>query len=224
MGLSTEENVKFRSLSALAVLALGGAFVSLPASAQTAPAATLPAKPTVVAPADWEKDGKAFVDGLLKELSGAAGQAGTPAQEQQRFESILARKLAVQRMGAFLLGSARTTATPVQLQEYNQLVPGYIAHSFAEKINDLVAQNLVLGAVQTRSPREVIVTSSFERRGGQGTVKVNWRLIKESAGIKVLDVSVNGVPALAVQREEFAALVKRGGFDALLTRLRTVAA
>jgi len=216
--------VNYRQLTAIAALALSSALAPVAASAQTAAAPVArPAKPAV-APAAWEGEAKTFVRNLLDELSGAAKQGGSAAAQQQRFEKILAQDLAVQRMGAFLLGSARESASPQQLAEYNRLVPGYIAHSFAEKINDLVAQDLEIVGAQTRSPREVIVASSFERKSGQGLVKVNWRLIQEAAGVKVLDVSVNGVPALAVQREEFAALVKRGGFDALLTRLRTVAA
>lgn len=192
-----------------------------PSGAASARIATPAAAPVAV----WQDDAKGFVQGLLIELAAPGKDASLSSQQKAKaLESVLAKNLAVQRMGAILLGNNRTIATPAQLEEYNRLVPAYVAHTFAERIDELVAQNLKMGATSARSAREVIVSTGFARKNNQGDVKVNWRTIKAGSGpIQVLDVSVNGVSPLIVQREEFTTIVKQKGFDGLLMRLRSTA-
>ena len=210
------------------VLVLGLAFPSM-GWAQSKPLPALPpATPasaaTSAAPAVaiWQEDAKVFVQNLLIKLAAPGKDAAlTDAQKEKALEAVLAKNLAVQRMGAILLGNNRTVANPAQLAEYNRLVPAYVARTFAERIDELVAQNLKMGATSSRSAREVIVSTGFARKNNQGDVKVNWRVVKVGAGpIQVLDVSVNGVSPLIVQREEFNSIVKQKGFEGLLARLR----
>ena len=195
------------------------------APAQAEAQARAPAQQAAVTPAAWEGEAKAFVQGLVTELSAISGNASLSAAEEQRaLEAVLARNLAVRQMGGILLGGARSSATPEQLAEYNRLVPAFLAHSFASQIDDLVAQNLTLGDATTRSAREVIVTTSFVRRSNKTTVKVNWRVIREGEMLKLVDASVNGVSKLTVQREEFSSLLRNQGFDGLLSHMRAAVA
>ena len=209
------------SLATALALSAGPAFAQA-ARPPAAAAAAAPAKPQ----AAWSGEAQTFVMGLLAELSAINGMSGlSEAEKQKRVAAVLSRHLAVEWMGAFLLGANRAKATPEQLAEYNRLVPAYIASSFATRINELAAQNLKPGAVTTRSPQEVIVATSFLRRSTNGQVQVSWRVAKQgTAAPKLLDVAVNGVSPLVVQREEFSSLVKQGGFDGLLNRLRSSAA
>lgn len=210
-------------LAGVAAAMLGAAMVWAPAQAQAQ--ARAPAQQAAVTPATWEGEAKAFVQGLVAELSAISGNASLAAAEEQRaLEAVLARNLAVRQMGGILLGGARSSATPEQLAEYNRLVPAFLAHSFASQIDDLVAQNLTLGDATTRSAREVIVTTSFVRRSNKTTVKVNWRVIKEGEKLKLVDASVNGVSKLTVQREEFSSLLRNQGFDGLLAHMRSAVA
>ncbi len=202
--------------------ALPAAGPALPQAPAQAPAVTPPATAAPAVVATWQEDAKAFVQALLVKLAAPGKDASlTAAQKEKALEAVLTKNLAVQRMGAILLGNNRTVATPAQLEEYNRLVPAYVARTFAERIDELVAQNLKMGATSARSAREVIVSTGFARKNNQGDVKVNWRTVKVGAGpIQVLDVSVNGVSPLIVQREEFTSIVKQKGFEGLLVRLR----
>ncbi len=187
-----------------------------------APAASAASPAAPAASAIWQEDAKVFVQNLLIKLAAPGKDASlTDAQKEKALEAVLAKNLAVQRMGAILLGNNRNAASPAQLAEYNRLVPAYVARTFAERIDELVAQNLKMGATSSRSPREVIVSTGFARKNNQGDVKVNWRTVRAGTGpIQVLDVSVNGVSPLIVQREEFNSIVKQKGFEGLLVRLR----
>lgn len=185
-----------------------------------APANTAPA----VAANAWDKDAQVFVSGLIGQLSKSAGNTSlTPAARSNQLRDILASAMAVERIGGFLLGQNKALATPAQLQEYNQLVPGYIATQFASRIDMLVEQKLVLGTARQRNASEVIVNTGFTRKRDQTTVSVDWRVVKSSAAgskIQLLDVYVNGVSPLVTQREEFTSLAKANGFNAILIRLR----
>lgn len=208
-------------LGALAlVLGLGAPSMGWAQSAAPAAAPAVPAP--VIAPATWQEEAKVFVQNLLIKLAAPGNDASlSDVQKEKALEAVLAKNLAVQRMGAILLGNNRTAASAAQLAEYNRLVPAYVARTFAERIDELVAQNLKMGATSSRSPREVIVSTGFARKNNQGDVKVNWRTVRVGTGpIQVLDVSVNGVSPLIVQREEFNSIVKQKGFEGLLVRLR----
>lgn len=209
-----------RSALVAAGLAAAAAFGAGPVFAQSGAGAAAPAT------APWSAEAQDFVNALLQELATINQTAGlSEAERLDRVTDVLAQRLAVERMGAFLLGTNRAKATPDQLAEYNRLVPAYIAASFAARIDDLAAQNLKPGAVAPRGAQEVIVSTSFKRRSTNGEVQVNWRVVKSgAAGPKLLDVSVNGVSPLVVQREEFSSVVKQNGFDGLLARLRESAA
>ncbi len=189
---------------------------------KVAPAkAAAPAKSTAATP--LEKDAQAFIGALIGDLSAAVSDASlTPTARSTRLRATLARAMASERIGTFLLGENKAAAKPAELAEYQNLVPGFIAAEFASRIDDLVEQKLTIGAAKQRNPKEAIVKTGFLRRRDQTTVAVDWRVTKSANGkIQLLDVYVNGVSPLVTQRDDFSAIVKADGFGALITRLKT---
>lgn len=201
---------------AIALAGLLGALAAPPvgALAQTPAPAPLAANPA------GEAQAKSFVNTLIEKLRAVIARTDlTEAQKQQALAEVFQRNLAVRTMGAILLGQNRSLATPEQLAEYNRLIPGYLARSFADQIDDLVAQNIVLGEARSSGP-QVMVSSSFLRRSNKQPVRVVWRVVSASGRMQLVDASVNGASKLTVQRSEFGALVKANGFEALLAYLR----
>jgi len=197
-------------LGALSV-APAGAWAQTPAPA--APAAN-------AANAADAAEAKRFVTLLIEQLRAVIARGDlSEVQKQQALAEVFQRNLAVRTMGAILLGQNRSVATPEQLAEYNRLVPGYLARSFADQIDDLVAQNIVLGEARGSGP-QVMVSSSFLRRSNKQPVRVVWRVVNSGGRMQLVDASVNGASKLTVQRSEFGALVKASGFEALLAYLR----
>lgn len=201
---------------AIAMAGMLGALTAAPASA-------LAQTPTPAAPAAnaaGEAQAKSFVNTLIEKLRVVIARADlTEAQRQQALAEVFQRNLAVRTMGLILLGQNRSAATPEQLAEYNRLIPGYLARSFADQIDDLVAQNLVLGEARSSGP-QVMVSSSFLRRSNKQPVRVVWRVVEAGGRMQLVDASVNGASKLTVQRSEFSALVKAKGFESLLAYLR----
>ena len=75
----------------------------------------------------------------------------------------------------------------------------------------------VLGALP-RGKRDVIVQSEV-RRGDGKWVETGWRVRTAPEGLRIIDIVVVGVSLLLVQREEFEAMIRRGGFEGLMREL-----
>jgi ABC-type transporter MlaC component len=182
------------------ILALAIA-LGAPAAAQApAPAASTAA---------IEADGRAFVQALIRDLNAA----GT---DPKAIDQVLKSRVALDRIGRYLLGASRKTATPAELQAYEAAIPAYILADVRGEIGKLVAQSLVIEDVDARSPTDALVRSRFRRKSG-GTVRVDWRVLKGADGaLRMVDVYINGVSRFVIRRDEFQSVVKAGGMPALL--------
>lgn len=200
----------------LIVLSLLGLCVPATAVAQSAAPAA--------AQASWTPQARAFVDAIVVDVTAIARAGGTEAATRASLRTVLGERLATDRISRFLIGANRAAANPDQLAQYDELMPRFIVNQFADQIDELATQKIVVGDVVPRSAREVLVRSQFNRRNGS-KVSVDWRVTRDAAGeLRLLDVYVNGVSPLVAQREEFTSVVKRDGFAALLAYIAPRAA
>jgi len=190
----------------LAALALG---LALPVHAQ-APAPAAAANPAL------EAEASRFVRAFLDDLAAVAKGSAPQAEKDAKVRALVGERLAVDRLGRFLIGSHAAKATPEQLARYNRLVPVYIADEFGDRIDELAVQNPQIGAITMRGATEARVASEFRRKKDKSQVKVDWRVAKVGSDWKLMDVYVNGVSRLVIRRQEFGSVVDRQGFEALL--------
>ncbi len=170
--------------------------------------------PAPAATAAIEADARAFVSALIRDL-GAAGS------DPRAIDAVLRNRVALDRVGRYLLGASRSQASPAELAEYERLVPGFILADVRGEIAKLVAQSIVIEGVQARSAGDALVRSRFRRKSG-GTVRVDWRVQKGQDGaLRMVDVYVNGVSRFVIRRDEFQAIVKAKGVSGLLAELRS---
>lgn len=187
--------------------------------ATAAAAGWLGALPALAQESGLSAEARRFVTDMIRDLT-AIDQKMKPGPERDKaLDAELSKYVALDRVGRFLLGASRTTASPAELKEYDRLVPGFILADVRGEIAKLVAQSIVIEEVQVRSEREALVRSRFRRKSG-GLVRVDWRVLKTADGqLKLVDVYVNGVSRFVIRRDEFQALVKAGGMPALLKLL-----
>ncbi|WP_448585708.1 ABC transporter substrate-binding protein [Thermaurantiacus sp.] len=175
---------------------------ALPAAAQAPAAAAAQA-------AAIEAEARTFVETLIGDLN----RAGS---DPKAIDGVLRERVALERIGRYLLGPTRNTATPAELKAYEAAVPAYILADVRGEIGKLVAQSIVIEGVQVRSAGDALVRSRFRRKAG-GTVRVDWRVMRGADGaLRMVDVYVNGVSRFVIRRDEFQSVVKSGGMPALL--------
>ncbi|WP_448581707.1 ABC transporter substrate-binding protein [Thermaurantiacus sp.] len=185
-----------------------------------ASAALLLAAPFHAQAQDVPAEARRFIESLIAELSAIEARERDDARRRAALDAALRNRVALARIGRFMLGASRAAATPAELAEYDRLIPEFILADVRGEIAKLVAQSITIDEVQTRSARDALVRSRFRRRAG-GTVRVDWRVTAtEGQPLQLVDVYVNGVSRFVIRRDEFQAIVKARGMAGLLAELR----
>lgn len=137
-----------------------------------------------------------------------------------RYRGIMARGLAIEFIGRFMLGSFYEKASSNQLQEYNSIFPEYITRYYAEQLGNIAKAEMSFERSATNNRGDVIVRTQIKRENGKPIV-VDWRVrIFTEDGQKIVDIIVEGASLMFVKRDEFRALINSKGFDALIAELR----
>jgi phospholipid transport system substrate-binding protein len=197
----------------------------------------------------FRRDGLAAIAGGLAVLAGlavASAAAEAPASPPERFVDELARQVAAtlrdrsltepQRLarvdevtaGAFdldrtariALGRHWKAAPESERRAFAALFKDYVLTSYGRRFRHFADRAFrVLGA--SPAGGDVVVASAIEG-GGAAPMRLDWRLTPAADGWRVLDVVVEGVSLLVTFRNEFAAVIERGGggLAGLLDELR----
>jgi phospholipid transport system substrate-binding protein len=190
-------------------------------------AAMLPQIARAQAAAPAGADAGAFVQGLGdKAIAQLSGSKVSLDQLQARFREILEGSFDVPRIGAFTAGPYWRTASDDQKKEFLGLFESQIVNAYAKRFQAYSGQKFKVAGSRKEGENDNIVDSQILQPNGGPAVNVQWRVRQEPAGLKVVDVTIEGISMSVTQRQEYAAVIERGGgnFQALLTALKTQSA
>jgi len=108
--------------------------------------------------------------------------------------------------------------SPEQRDRFRQLLPGYLAYLYHEQFDRGLATPPEIGAVKP-ARKDVLVSAVFKRENGKN-LPVDWRLRDGPKGPQIIDVMVGGTSFLLLKRDEFTAMIDKGGVDALLSYMQ----
>jgi phospholipid transport system substrate-binding protein len=190
------------------ILTLSPPFISDVSAQMTASAAKSP-ETTIKTLAD-----KAFA--VLRDKSLKA------ADRDQKFRTLLREGFALDVIGNTVLGRNRTTATPAQLQAFNTAFPDYVVRIYASRLTEYAETNLaVKGTTPVGTRGDVNVNTMVSGKNVSQPVSAVWRLRNvPGQGLKIIDLSIEGVSMVATQRDEFNARIQARGMDMLNTEIR----
>jgi phospholipid transport system substrate-binding protein len=196
-------------------------FVSLAAAALAV--AIMPAG--LVRPAlaqNAQPEAARFISNLAERaISGLTDARLSDAERSQRFAALLRENFDVPVIGRFVLGRYWNTATEQQRAEYLRLLEGYLTQIYADRFKEYSGERLRLDQTRPGPDNEAVVMTTISRAQG-APVKVNWRVSQAGGSFRILDVWIEGVSMAVTQRDEFGAIIQRGGgrVEALLASLR----
>jgi phospholipid transport system substrate-binding protein len=174
-------------------------------------------------PASWAIGGSA--DDFIREVGNEAIQSLTDkslddGQRKAKFREILNRTFKIQLIARFTLGANWRRATEEQKKEYIALFEDFVVMAYAARFRDYSGENFSVGKVRDINARDKLVNSKLMLKDGSN-IPVHWR-VRGGEGYKIIDVLVEGVSMALTQRDEFSAIINRGGgkIEPLLAALR----
>lgn len=137
------------------------------------------------------------------------------------FRELLAEKFNLTLIGRFSLGRYWRRASAAQRRDYLNLFRKYVLQTYASKLGGYAGEQLiVVSETPLSNKKDFYVKSRIQRPSGP-PIKATWRVRVGKDGIRIIDILVEGISMAVTQRDQFAAVVRRNGFEGLLEVLRS---
>lgn len=173
---------------------------------------------TVVAPTPSiaqvsDKDPGAFVTRLgNRTIDFLSDPAATKASREDRLRELLRDGFAVERIGRFVLGKHRRTASQQSIDEFIGVFEDYIVTLYAKQFSRFSGETFTVEQViKTRRPQDSMVKTKIVPGGGGEALRVDFQVRNLGDQYKILDVRVEGVSMVLAQRDEFSAYIGKNG-------------
>tara|TARA_B100000676_G_scaffold259172_1_gene268005 strand:- start:112 stop:756 length:645 start_codon:yes stop_codon:yes gene_type:complete len=179
---------------------------------------------TTLQAAPAHRDSGEFVTELGNRAIELLGSKTASEEEQERrFRYILREGFAVRKIGKFVLGKYRRSATKGEISEFLDLFEDYIVSLYSSAFRSYSGETFVVSRiVKTRSPRDTMVVAHINPDAPDGPTKVVFQVRRSIDDYKILDVKIQGVSMIVTQRDEFTGFIRNNGgkVAALIKALR----
>lgn len=179
---------------------------------------------STVESASTYRDPGAFITALAnKAIKLLASKSATDEEQEARFRNLLREGFAVERIGKFVLGKYRRSATDQEITVFLNLFEDYIVTLYSSAFRHYSGQTFVVARiVKTRNPRDTMVVAHINPNDPEGPTKVVFQVRNSLGEYKILDVKIQGVSMIVTQRDEFTGFIRNNGgkVAALIEALR----
>lgn len=134
-----------------------------------------------------------------------------PEQQARQVRTLFTRYFAVPEIGRWVLGRYWRVATEAERQQYLKEFEDYIVYSYTKRFRDYAGQELKVVNALVDKENSATVFSELTDPARKDKTEVLWRVGRQSQGMKVTDVVVEGVSMRQTQRADFTAAVKHYG-------------
>ena len=143
----------------------------------------------------------------------------TGIEREEELGKLLGLSFDLPYVAKLIIGPTYRSLNTEQRREYQELFSTFVLRTYAHRMQQYSGQSFKIAGSQTTGKKDVVVTTILQRAGGE-PFQVDWRLRCRDAGLKVIDVVVEGVSMVVAQRNEFSSTISSKGFDGLLAILR----
>lgn len=135
-------------------------------------------------------------------------------------EPILARAFDLPYMARQAVGRPFLELANDERETWYRLFQTYMTANYAARFDRSTGQSFEMRGAEAGAGDTVLIRTQVIDPAGEN-VELSYRLRKTDAGWKVIDVFLKGtVSELALRRSEFAAVLKRDGFPALVVSIQ----
>jgi phospholipid transport system substrate-binding protein len=177
------------------------------------------------AAAQQEADAAKFIQDLgNKAIAELAGKQIPEQEEQARFRQLLNDSFDVNAIGKFTVGRAYwASASPEQQKEFLSLYESQVIRAYAKRFENYSGEQFKVTGQLKEGDSDTLVNSEITSPKGGPPVSVQWRVRPEGGSLKVADVIIAGISMAVSDRQQFAAVIERGGgnLEALIDALKS---
>ncbi len=171
-----------------------------------------------------EGDPSAFIQDLGDKAIGIIKDPqNNQTQRKAKFSVLFTEGFDVPQIGRFVLGRHWRTATPEQQQEYLRLYGLYVVAVYSERFSNYSGEQFTVTNARPEENGGGTVISEIRKPGDGPAIKIEWKVAKLPDGkFKITDVIVENLSMALTQKQEFSAVIERGGgnIDALIQQLK----
>ena len=161
-----------------------------------------------------------FVKWLAEQAIAALRAPGMSLEQRETvFRNLLRQGFDLPFLGRFVLGRHWRTATPEQRDDFQQVFEEYILSTYSYRLGGYAGESFTVLSARAAGSKDAMVSTRIARPSGP-PVKADWRVRVINGQYKIIDIMVVGVSMAVTQRSEFASVIKRNGFEGLLTALQ----
>ncbi|MFN5589377.1 MAG: phospholipid-binding protein MlaC [Holosporales bacterium] len=183
--------------------------------------------PTPTPVVSFPKQAEAFVTSLaemaIRELT---DQKISEEQRLKRFQQLYRGHFDAERIAPLVLGRYWPVATYQQQQEFVRLFEYANMLNYRERLRRYRGHTLqVIGSLPLAQDQVRVLSVVTNPVTGR-IVQVGWRVARDRAGLRILDMEIEGFSMVAVLRNQYGATIQRSGgrVEGLLYELRLAAA
>ncbi|MGO8914460.1 MAG: phospholipid-binding protein MlaC [Stellaceae bacterium] len=157
-------------------------------------------------------DAAGFVNDLVNQaLQSLDNKQLSTEDRAKQFRDLLDHDFDMARISRFVLGRYWNEANDQEKRQFQTLFEEYVVRAYAQRFSDYSGETVKITGSRPEGETSTLVQSQVIRTNGAPPAKVDWRVRKDDAGFKIVDVDVEGVSMILTQREEFSSVIQRSG-------------
>ena len=169
-------------------------------------------------PSSAEEVVRATTAQVVQRLESNPELAENPDRLYETLRDVVLPQFDFERMSRRVLGKYWKRASEEQRRQFVTEFQTLLAKTYAVALASYEHENIVYGLSRTRSEKEMSVRTEVTRGSGPG-IPITYELHLMNDDWKVYDVVVDGVSLSLTYRNDFRAVVRQEGIDALISRM-----
>lgn len=153
-----------------------------------------------------------LISKLVGEIHGIINSGKTEKTMLRQFEGVFARYADAERIARGTLGAAARSTSAAQLSQYSTAFRGYMARKYGRRFREFIGAEITVTGTKSH-PRRGFLVSSVVKFPGQAPFGVEWWVVETGGRPLMLDLKIEGISMLVLEREEIASMLDRRGGD-----------
>jgi phospholipid transport system substrate-binding protein len=164
---------------------------------------------------------EAFMGELAKETLEVLRTTQVNSSERQaRLRTILEKGFDLPYLAQLAVGREWRDMSEADRQRFIEVFTVWVLRTQAARLGQYAGQEFAVEGSQRASERDTMVTTRISGGNLDRPVQVDWRVRETDGHYGIIDVVIEGVSMVVTYRNEFQAILGRGGVEALEAELR----